>query len=291
MASAFAMAPARFSGSGSVHRFFDDFNRFARFMKWNNERKLDALPLCLSGIARDAFDALSDEQKQSYEAAEAGMKSSFTSRSSVDYYAALRELKYDGSSPLDAFVIELKQLISRAYPGAQPDELLLNSFLSALSDELYSEVVGAGVDSFQNAVTKVRNLLMAVRHTSRPAVRQMWAAGSGTPAPAAPAPPAAPVTDPAIAHLERRIAQLETELSRSGPRRGSTDPSRETRSCYSCMEPGHLRRSCQYRTAICSFCNRRGHIARACRQQAKNENGPTPMGAADGSGPQNRATQ
>ena len=46
----------QFDGKGSLSRFLDDYDRYARIQGWNDERKLDVLPLTLSGIARDAFE-------------------------------------------------------------------------------------------------------------------------------------------------------------------------------------------------------------------------------------------
>ena len=48
----------RFDGVGSLRRFIDDYDRYARLQGWDDGRKLDVLPLTLSGIARDAFDGL-----------------------------------------------------------------------------------------------------------------------------------------------------------------------------------------------------------------------------------------
>lgn len=50
------LALPQFGGDGSLRRFLDDYDRYARIQGWNDERKLDVLPLTLSGIARDAFD-------------------------------------------------------------------------------------------------------------------------------------------------------------------------------------------------------------------------------------------
>ena len=86
------MLACRFDGRGSVSRFFDDFNRYARLNACNDDQKLNLLPLCLSGIARDAFDALSETQKGTFTNAEAGLKKSFSGGSSVDCLATLRGL-------------------------------------------------------------------------------------------------------------------------------------------------------------------------------------------------------
>ena len=54
----------QFDGKGSLSRFLDDYDRYARIQGWDDERKLDVLPLTLSGIARDAFEGIPASQLQ-----------------------------------------------------------------------------------------------------------------------------------------------------------------------------------------------------------------------------------
>ena len=262
---------ARFDGRGPVSRFLDDFNRYSRLMTWDDAKKLDVLPLCLVGLARDAYDALTDEQKATFATIESGLKQSFHTRTSVDYHAALRDLKYDGSQGLDAFVIELRKLVSRAYSGPASDGLLLNSFLSTLPDDLYSSVVGAGVGTFDAAVTKVRNLQSASRHRSRP-VRQVAAADAAS-------------RDAEVARLERRIAELEARLpAEAGASRPPRGPQGGLRECFACGQTSHLRYRCEHRNAICTRCDRRGHLAQVCGRFPGNSQGSS-RGAMGGPAP------
>ena len=133
-----------FDGRSSLHRFLDDFERYSRLQGWDADKKLDIFPLCLVGIARDAFDSLSKDQKASFDEATKGLRASFSSRSSVDHHVALRALKFDPSGSLDAFVIEFKKLVALAFPDQPSEGLLYNHFLSAVPDELCSAIIADG---------------------------------------------------------------------------------------------------------------------------------------------------
>ena len=238
---------------------------------WDDAKKLDLLPLCLSGIARDAFDALSETERATFASAEAGLKASFSSQSSVDSHAALRDLRFDGTQSLDLFVIELKKLITQTY-GTATDALLYNTFLSTLSNDLYVAVVSDGVTTFDAAVTKVRNLVTAARHVSRP-VRQMSAARL--------TPPPSGSTEETVARLERRISELEAQLT-SRPTRA-----RGPRTCFACGEVGHIRPTCVHRDVSCATCGRRGHLSRVCSRNPTQGNGSGPAQVAE-EGPRQR---
>ena len=70
----FSIGLPRFSrDSGSLERFVEDFDIFARFQRWKDDRKTDVFPMCPSGIVRDAYDALRADQKTNYDLVVAGL--------------------------------------------------------------------------------------------------------------------------------------------------------------------------------------------------------------------------
>ena len=75
--------------------------------------------VCLSGIARDAYDAPSYDQKASFELTVTNIWQSFSGHTTIDYHMSLTTLKYDHSEPLDAFIIELRMLVLRVFLGQE----------------------------------------------------------------------------------------------------------------------------------------------------------------------------
>ena len=125
------------------------------------------------------------------------------------------------------FVIKLRRLVARAFPGQAQDGLRFNHFLMSLPDDYRVQVVAAGITSFEAAVTKVRNLRSALR-VGAAEVRQLRA-------------------DPdVVAQLQRRIEELERRLelessgrSRAAPVRNSASPegpmgAGQRRLCFTC---------------------------------------------------------
>lgn len=241
----------RFSGEGCIRRFLDDFERYARLQNWADERKVDILPLCLSGIARDAFDALSREQQGTFQTAADGLRAAFSKRSAIDYHLALRGLRYDPRESLDNFVITLRKHVANAFPTQPEDgqgELLFNHFLSTLPDDYYAAVVTDGITSFDAAVAKVRNKRNANRSSRDAPVRSL----------------AADVGDESvIAQLQRRIAELESQL-RERPLRARSSGTRQSRECFACGESGHMRWQCAKRDHRCQRCSSLGHVEAVC---------------------------
>ena len=246
----------RFSGaSDSFERFVEDFDIFARLQQWNDDQKRDIFPLCLTGIARDAYDALTSEQKNSFEQTVSGIRPSFSGRSSIDCHMLLTTLKYDPNDPLDAFVIHLRGLVSQAFPGQTQDGLLFNHFLMSLPDDYRAQVVADGITTFDAAVKKVRNLTSAFRMKTA-GVRQLSA------------------NPDVVAQLQRRVEELERQLEARGPSGAAAASSPPTadrtteagrrRLCFACGQPGHIRSVCRHRAAVCRKCNERGHLARVC---------------------------
>ena len=102
---------------GSFSRFLADLNTFYTYHSFDDDLKLRFLPLCLTSVARDAFEALPREESETYEGAVAGLKRSFDQSSTLEAHGRLRELKFDPATPLNTFVIKFRQLAKEAFPG------------------------------------------------------------------------------------------------------------------------------------------------------------------------------
>ena len=232
--------------SGSVSRFISDFKTYVAFQGWDTTKQASLLPLCLTGIARDAYDCLPEASKKSISLAFTGLKEAFPSHSVVEAQVQLRGLKFDPKSDLDAFAIRLRRLVSSAFPEGEVDSLLFNYFMQTLPMEFQSRLISDGVTSFDTALVTVRNMCCAARlSASQPEpVRQVCSE-----------------TD----QLRRKVAELEGKLARLGGTRG---PRSERSICFCCGGEGHVRRNCRYKASICYQCGVKGHLARVCRDRA-----------------------
>ena len=267
----------KFNGEGSLTRFVEDLSIYATLQGWDEVKKRAIVPLCLTGIARDAYDAIPEGGRETFDDVVAGLRKSFGAPSSLEKHLSLQNLKYDPNEPLDTFLIRFKKQIAGAFPGQALDGVLMNHFLTALPIEYRSSVIAAGITSFDDAVRKVRNVKAAAT-----------AAGCDT---AAPVRQLDRSNSDVLQQLQRRISELESRLAastlgasvgtaalapdqRSGqPRSGPHPPSDRRidspRVCWVCGESGHFRRACPKRDSVCAGCGRRGHIQSMCRQRGQ----------------------
>ena len=249
-ASSIQVGLPSFSGSGSVRRFVDDFKTFAVIQEWDATKQVAVLPLCLSGIARDAYDSLSDKVKGEISSALEGLRSAFPSGGVVEAQVKLRTLKFQPGSNLDAFVVSLRTLVVRAFPQGVGEDVLFGYFLQALPQTFQQQLVSEGIQTFDRAVRKVRNMCCAASLVPEVPVRQV---SSETEA-----------LKREVEMLQRRLAQLEG----SGPRGyggGRPQPFQGSKTCHCCGLPGHVKASCRHRHLPCHTCNRIGHLARVCQ--------------------------
>ena len=233
---------------GSVSRFISDFKTYVAFQVWDAPKQASLLPLCLTGIARDAYDGLPEASKKSISLAFDGLKKAFPSHSVVEAQVQLRGMKFDPKTDLDAFAIRLRGLVSAAFPDSEADGLLFNYFMQSLPVELQFRLFSDGVTSFDTALAIVHNMCCAARLNVSQAtpVRQVHSEAE---------------------LLRRRVVELEGKLARFEGNRGST-PRGARQTCFCCSGEGHVRRNCRSRNSICYQCGTKGHLARVCRGSA-----------------------
>ena len=274
--SSLALGLPKFDGNGSLNRFVEDFTIYASLQGWDDAKKRTIVPLCLIGIARDAYDAIPEGRKETFDDVVSGLRKSFGAPSSLEKHLMLQQLTYDPSESLDNFVIRFKKQMAGAFPGQVSDMILLNHFLSALPTVYRSAVIAAGITSFEDAVGKVRNIRSAATAAGDigASVRQLDRSDSDL-----------------IQQLQRRVSELESQLAASslgmsagavtsapGQRsaRGRSDPrppsDRRTdspRVCWTCGESGHVKRTCPNRNDSCSRCGKKGHRQSMCREHGQ----------------------
>ena len=254
-----------FTGVELFARFKSDLDTYYTIHNFRDDLKLRFLPLCLKGVARDAFEALSEECRSTYDKAIAGLSKCFVKPCALDAHAKLRNLKFDASMSLDSFIIEFKHLMSVAFPGTITDQVLFHSFLPTLPVKYQEHILSLGLADFDDAVRGVRNLMRSERlqvpvrqvNTEADLLRQILER---------------------IESLERRVGREAVARSAgqargggSGRGRGTT-PSTSVRACYCCGSTDHLRVACPSRDAYCGRCGRRGHTGEMCSPQG-NESG------------------
>ena len=283
-----ASAP-KFSGEGNFGRFLTDLDAFFAFSpSVNDEQRLRFLPLCLTGVARDAYDSLTDGQRTTFRDAVEGLKGLFHRADPVDAHTQLRALKFDrDQQSFDIFIIKFKKLVHEAYPGSVTDVVLFNSYIDALPERYKADVISQGITTFAGAVERTRNVMRGERvcttqSPQNPAVRQLTSEPS------------------ALEQILNRLEQLERRMSdadrrsrdasgRAGPRRDrGTGRAREdaggaaSRCCFVCGAAGHLQRNCRFRNHTCFGCGETGHLAIRCPKARSDHVGNDQRGLAPG---------
>ena len=253
----FSISPPLYNGrDGSFSRFKSDFDIFAQINSWTDQDKLLYLPLCLTGLARDAYEALDHSQRLSFSAAVDALRHSFAPVGVVEAHSRLQALKFECAEALEAFLIRFKAAVRAAFPNDATDPLLLTYFLGCLPPDLRAGVIGAGCDTFQQAISKTRCLLAARRVTSQP-----LEAGIGDAA-------VRRVEEPGVlSQLLSRLEALESKVDgalrapRPSAAPGPSGP------CFACGRNGHTRADCRYGSATCHACGKKGHIKPVCRSK------------------------
>ena len=268
----FSVTAPRYSGEGSFARFTADLNAFGVLNGFSDDQKLRFLPFCLCGVARDAFESIPPGSKDNFDLAITSLQGFFHRPDALDAHGKLRSLRYDPLQPLDNFVIHLRQLVSEAFPGSTSDVVLFNSFLSALPDRFQRDIVSTGTTAFDDAVTKVKNLIRAEQWAQQRVrdvpVREVSVAESKLDA----------LVD-RISRLEACLSQGQSQNSaaaRSQRPRGNgaarESPPTSPRQCRSCG--GYHRGVCRFRNKTCFACGEVGHIRSACSRAVNGGGAP-----------------
>ena len=101
----FSFAPPLFNGRDSCFsRFVSDFKIFATLHSWSESEQLMYLPLCLTGLARDAFESLEHSQRQSLSVAVEALRQCFAPQGIVEAHAKLQGLSFDPCEPVEVDV-------------------------------------------------------------------------------------------------------------------------------------------------------------------------------------------
>ena len=283
-ATGFSMKAPDFSGEGSFSRFSDDLENFFTLHAFSDDLKLRFLPLCLTGVARDAFEALPADGRDTYARAMRCLSESFRRPCALDVHAKLRSLQFDTSKSLDAFVIQFKRLISEAFPGPLSDQVLFHTFLPTLPPKFQEHIIAQGIGTFEETVQRVRNLIQSERFQQP--VRQVSAATKQSQEEGRSRPDMLEQILARIEAIEQRMSESSRPRGRGGTGAGGGAvgrqgcPASEPRACFCCGDTGHLRASCPARDGFCARCGRRGHTVAVCWSRG-NGRGVADSGSVD----------
>lgn len=275
----------KFSGEGSFTRFLTDLEAFFAFdTSLDDEQRARFLPLCLTGVARDAYDSLTDVQRTTFEDAVEGLKGFFHRPNSVDAHSQLQSLKFEPREhhSFDVFLIKFRKLVHEAFPGSVNDIVLFNCFLDAVPERYKVDIVSQGITSFSGAVDRTRNVLRgeqlcANQTPGQSSVRQLTTDQPPVLQQTADQPSVLQQILIRLEQLERRVADADlprrvpsrAAAARSGrgpggPEHGSAGASSAPRGCYVCGSTGHLRRNCRFKNHTCYGCGETGHLVNRC---------------------------
>ena len=253
----FSFSPPLFNGrDGSFSRFVSDFNIFANLQSWSESEHLQYLPLCLTGLAREAFESLTPEQRQTFSVTTEALRQCFAPVSAVEAHAKLQSLSFDPCEPVEVFLIRFKAAVRAAFPGESQDRLLFTYFLSSLPVNIRSEVIAAGCETFDQAVAKTKCVVAASRVAAAPVPTSSAEVGVRRVG-----------DDSVLAQLLGRLESLEAKVEQAlvKPQPPQTFKGQSgSGPCYACGRYGHIRTDCRYRSATCHACGKTGHIRPAC---------------------------
>ena len=151
-----------FAGTPSENwaKFLARFNRLGQANGWDDNKKRDVLPFYLRGAAEEAYEDISQDNRQTY----AGLVDKLGERFSPAKIADLRSIELHNrvqkqDEPVSDFSAEILRLTRSAYPDLTRDHqrgLMKRFFLNGLRPELRRLVMLGNPDTFEAAEKAAR---------------------------------------------------------------------------------------------------------------------------------------
>ena len=254
----------KFNGASDedVNEFLINFDRAAKFHKWNDERKAEALPLHLLGNAGIWFNSTPELSDKPYSAMADALRNQF--HSSSDRYLLRQKLHDRKQLPTETVATYAADIRRMSRRIEMPSSETVNHFIQGLKPSLktyvlcqqpenleeaerHAKLKEAAPDPMTEKIDQVINLLTSSKQPATVATLGTMEQASHY---SRPAPADRPLTRDDVAQIVRQ------EMGRSNQNRPSNRGSNDYRN-----------RRTQDGRPICHYCGKIGHISTVCRQR------------------------
>ena len=246
--------------------WFRRFEVCAAANEWDDPRKLLRLPTLLRGRAWAIFDALSDEEKDTYTHLKEALLRSLNPDTEEDRLSAREELARrrfrEGQESVDELARDIEKLLDKSSPGLPAeirDSELRYHLTSSLPPKIAFQLKLLPRENYRKTVSKARELLLIYERAADP-VNVVS-------------------TDRREEHLDRLeegLREVSQQIAALSISRSPRQQPPVNRRCFRCSRPGHLARNCMStapRGVQCFSCGARGHVARNCQNQGNGAGG------------------
>lgn len=239
---------------GDARSWFKRFEICAAANEWGDVKKLRRVPTLLRGRAWAVYDALSDEQTESYENVKKAILERLcpdTDEDRLSAREALSRRRLRDQESVDELARDVEILLDKASPGLPADikegELHYH-FTTALPEKISFQLKILPKQTYSQTIAKARELRLIFNRQeeqkSRAEVNSV-------------------AKEDRLEKLEEAVTQVSEQLAALSSRRQNRDK------CFKCGRPGHIARNCRSvpQDIRCFLCGGRGHVARRCRHQ------------------------